>query len=421
MPYAARLARTRYLLAMGLLSACREPARPETSGSVADDARAPTVTATAVEDAAAPLATAPVIRQDAGSNTWTVTIPEKVTDGPAPYPRATCPSGQFCLTAAAAQTDAGTRRRPLTFAAAPFGTCPSEPPPQHHWNVSFNAELTKSERALEPDACCYSWYEPCPGGRPLRAGDTLLVAPARPSERWTLAPARAAVDAVTAARLARLWLAEAAVEHASVASFNRFALQLLALGAPPDLLAAAQHAALDEIRHAEACYALAARLTGERRGPGPLPLPPGELPTDPAVVTAETLRDGCFGESLAAMLAHEAAQLARDAHVARVLEGIAEDEEHHAELAWKTIAWLLRRHGEPVRHAIEAFRAHLSTLSLGGMAETATNDEAHGVLGAARRIAVHERVVRDVALPCLHALLEEPADTRGHEDASVTA
>jgi hypothetical protein len=40
-----------------------------------------------------------------------------------------------------------------------------------------------------------------------------------------------------------LW--RALFQHASVASFARFSLELLALGAPPDLVAAAHAAALD--------------------------------------------------------------------------------------------------------------------------------------------------------------------------------
>ena len=41
----------------------------------------------------------------------------------------------------------------------------------------------------------------------------------------------------TRARLAREWAHIGALEHASVASFARFTLQLMALGAPADLLA----------------------------------------------------------------------------------------------------------------------------------------------------------------------------------------
>ncbi|MBT9554900.1 MAG: hypothetical protein IV100_02675, partial [Myxococcales bacterium] len=42
--------------------------------------------------------------------------------------------------------------------------------------------------------------------------------------------------------LVQRWLSVAALEHASVGSFARFTLQLLAVGAPPDLLLATQQA-----------------------------------------------------------------------------------------------------------------------------------------------------------------------------------
>jgi hypothetical protein len=47
-------------------------------------------------------------------------------------------------------------------------------------------------------------------------------------------------------------------------------LELLALGAPAELVEKAHVAALDEIEHARICFALASAYGGERYGPGPL-------------------------------------------------------------------------------------------------------------------------------------------------------
>ncbi|HEU4537511.1 MAG TPA: hypothetical protein VFS00_25505, partial [Polyangiaceae bacterium] len=80
------------------------------------------------------------------------------------------------------------------------------------------------------------------------------------------------LDAGLRAALAQHWLDVAALEHASVASFARFTLELLALGAPPALVAEAQRAGLDEVAHAEVAYALASAYAGRRFGPGPLDL-----------------------------------------------------------------------------------------------------------------------------------------------------
>ncbi len=58
-------------------------------------------------------------------------------------------------------------------------------------------------------------------------------------------------------RLCEHWSAIAVMEHASVASFARALLELLAVGAPAELLAATQGALADETRHAEWTFALA--------------------------------------------------------------------------------------------------------------------------------------------------------------------
>ena len=49
---------------------------------------------------------------------------------------------------------------------------------------------------------------------------------------------------------------------AEIASFARTSLDLLALGAPADLVAETHRAALDEIEHARIAYALASAFSG---------------------------------------------------------------------------------------------------------------------------------------------------------------
>ncbi len=109
--------------------------------------------------------------------------------------------------------------------------------------------------------------------RPFLIGAALRSAPARPRRDWVdavVAPADLPRDVATF--LARAWLKDALEEHASVAAFARFTLQLLALGAPPELVAQSQRASIDEIEHARACFALAARYGAGAQGPGPLSL-----------------------------------------------------------------------------------------------------------------------------------------------------
>ncbi len=429
--------RTRYLMAMGLLSpamvslaGCRRTATPE-PGIVLDDAASPPVTASAVASASASASTrvaadagtatqraVRVVRRDAGAGYWLVdeAREERASDAPvAPRPSMpSCPSGTFCVAASA--LDAGAPNA-LTHAPAPYGACPAvvrNAPPGivRGPSVAFHAPLTERERAARSDACCYSWSEPCPGGRPLRdEGGVPCLAGATRRDDWTPSGASEPFgdDDAQVARLARHWLAEAAAEHASIASFHRFALQLLALGAPPELLLAAGEAARDEIRHAEACYGLASRLTGERHGPGRLPIPSTSLALDPGVVARETLRDGCLGETLAARSADEAASRTADPFTADVLARIAADEESHAALAWRTVAWLLAVHGEPIRAEIADVLAEVNA-SLArdprpGATTPADPDEVHGRLGVERQARVRSEALRTIVVPCLEALL----------------
>ena len=65
----------------------------------------------------------------------------------------------------------------------------------------------------------------------------------------SMAPEARSLPAETRARLGVAWLEIARMEHASIAAFARFALQLLAVGAPPDLILAGQRAMADETNH----------------------------------------------------------------------------------------------------------------------------------------------------------------------------
>ena len=113
------------------------------------------------------------------------------------------------------------------------------------------------------DACHYvvtMFEEGCGKGRPLLIDDRARVASPALRDDWAEAEQLPHVDRLTAASrraLAEHWTAAALAEHASVASFARFVLDLGALGAPPALLADATTAMHDEIRHAQVSFALA--------------------------------------------------------------------------------------------------------------------------------------------------------------------
>lgn len=206
--------------------------------------------------------------------------------------------------------------------------------------------------------CCYSICRtpipPC--GRPLLvAGAAVIAAPVARAD-WSRAASP--LPSALARSLADAWLADAALEHASVASFARFALELLALGAPSELVADAHRAALDEVEHASLAYGLAAAYGAAELGPGPLDLGGMELRADLAAVAASAVTEGCIGETFAAVGALQAYAECTDPAVAAVLRRVADDELRHAELAFRFVAWAVRSGGPRVASAVaRAFAA----------------------------------------------------------------
>jgi hypothetical protein len=215
-------------------------------------------------------------------------------------------------------------------------------------------------------------------------------------------------DAVRA-ELADRWTRAALEEHASIASFSRFSLQLMAAGAPPDFLEGAHQAALDEIRHAKLCFDLAEVYANEALAPGPLDLD-GDLmgSTDLASLAAAAVVEGCIGETVAALVARHAADGAEYDLVRNVLQLIAKDEEHHAGLAWRFVGWALTQGGEDVHSRVrDAFDRALN-VSLGAEPEVLPTDAllaAHGKLGSAAHYRVRREAAEEILRPTAQALL----------------
>jgi hypothetical protein len=207
-------------------------------------------------------------------------------------------------------------------------------------------------------------------GLPLGEGPEPRVAPEQPRSDWLADSARGGVQPSTSALpaslrewLAERWLADALDEHAAVAAFTRLSLALLGVGAPLGLVEAAQRAALDEVRHAELCFALAQAYSDRPLGPGGLPgaLSPIALRSLEQIALA-SLRDGCLGEGSAAALADHAARHASDPRVRAAFSEIAGDESQHAELAWRIIDWCLSQGGLSVVVALSEARERLPQL-----------------------------------------------------------
>jgi hypothetical protein len=240
-------------------------------------------------------------------------------------------------------------------------------------------------------------------GRPFVVDDEVRTAAVVGRDDWCEAIAVEAVPAATRARLAEAWARDGAYEHASVASFARFVLELLAVGAPPELVLAGQAALADEVRHARACFGLASAYAGTPVGPGPLAVE-GSLagPCDLAALAGATAVEGCINETIAALVASTAAELADDPAVRSRLTAIAADERRHAALAWRTVAWALGRGDAAVREAVARAFACAPTVD-----DDAGEDglEAHGRLSRRARVAVARVAWRDIIAPQAAALL----------------
>ncbi|WP_437687743.1 hypothetical protein [Sorangium sp. So ce176] len=290
--------------------------------------------------------------------------------------------------------------------------------------------------ASDPASCCYLVGHISCEGRPLLVRGEPRVAPlSRAPSAWSRTDwqrfERALADTdlralPPAARreLARRWAERGQSEHASVASFGRFALGLMALGAPPALLEAAHRAAIDEVRHARLALAVASAYAGEPVGVGPLPLH-GALDGVGSLeaLTLATVVEGCVGETLSAIEAEVAAQAAEAPAVRMALQAIARDEARHAELAWAFVRWAVAVGGAGLRERVAATFAR--ALEQVGSAPTPAGGDippTHGFVPPAELRLLRQQAIADVLRPAAAALVashlsstdRELSGDRGH-------
>jgi hypothetical protein len=236
-------------------------------------------------------------------------------------------------------------------------------------------------------------------GRPLIIDGALRLAAPEGRCDWSEGLQPLAPSPAEAAALATFWSNIAALEHASVASFSKFSLQLMALGAPADLLMATQRAAADEVVHAQLAYGLASAYAQHPIGPGPLALGDLNIETDPAAIVAALVEEACVGETLGAADAAAAAADCTDPVVATVWRRIAEDELRHAQLGWRTLQWMLAKHPETRAVAAAAFtHAHDHWMARARAARPGAAMPT--VLGALDRAQVHREALLKVITPC---------------------
>lgn len=150
---------------------------------------------------------------------------------------------------------------------------------------------------------------------------------------------------------------EALIEYASVASFGELGLELMALGAPTDLVARCHRAAIDEITHATALDRLAGRdgsqfgaiphLLGRRIG-GRFRSRRRHL----ASIALASYRDGWINEGQSAADMEARAQAAGGTDERQAFERIAAEERGHAELGRDVVFWCFQESPKSVGRAL---------------------------------------------------------------------
>ncbi len=287
---------------------------------------------------------------------------------------------------------------------SPFERCK---PVLEKGEQKFSVAETKSQREQQgsEDTCCYVTFNGCSRrahgytdrghgvlGRPLiDESGAMKLADAIAGHGWTRQPTSITPELERAKR----WVRAGLMEHASVASFARFGLSLMAAGAPSGLIVGAHRAALEEITHAELSFDLAVRFGHAAVAPGPLDVM-GAPTSSLRELVRETLALGCVNEAIAAAIASEATTVTTDDEERHALAIIARDEASHAALAYRTIAWARSIDDALVRDEVRA-----SLDALDAMAPS-TEDV---VLDRETLARVTESVLTHAVRPCLLALL----------------
>jgi hypothetical protein len=271
--------------------------------------------------------------------------------------------------------------------------------------------------------CCYVievQVSQCVEGRPFVVEGMARTSSVAARDGWCeVGELRGAeLSASDRAMVAEAWAQSGLHEHASVASFGKFMMELMAMGAPMELVAQAAQAIQDEIAHAKVCFDVAASYAGHALAPSPLDITNSVMGRpDDATILAAVIAEGCIGETLsAAQVAAQAAWVSEPALKA-ALEQIAADEAEHAALAWSFVSWMLAKNPALVPVAQRALRAgfvHPSSPSALGLTAQQQFLLDHGVLPPALETDIRRDAYRSVVMQSAALLpLASAQPTRG--------
>lgn len=131
----------------------------------------------------------------------------------------------------------------------------------------------------------------------------------------------------------------AADEHAAIATFARTLCELMARGAPLELIKRTQAALADEVRHTEMTLNLLKQQGNSTLGFGPLSAAVAPLERSLTEFIAD-VRAGAASERLATEEAQAQADAELDEGRKAFYQTLATDEARHAQLALDTVSWL---------------------------------------------------------------------------------
>lgn len=350
---------------------------------------------------------------DASTETTDVVVaPDAVLDALPPVPNCRQRSGQcFSPEAMITMWNSPIGRNPDVIDAGPPPVDPNGCLPAVHTRDGCCIQASAGPN-FSGTECCYVFCGGACCGRPFVVGGEVRVADARVASHFSdgggfsMAPPQ---DERTRDAVAQAWLLDAQMEHASIAAFARFTLELLAVGAPASLVADCQSAALDEVRHAKKTFALASHLLGREVGPAPLSVSGLELTISLEELAAAAFRDGCVGETLAALLAMRQAEVSAVPEVAAFLRDLAREESNHAALAYRFVAWAVTQGGEGIRARIRTEALALVAERFVRPLPEGTNQkeaEAWGRLSGGEILRVVSLGLREVVRPCAETLCE---------------
>lgn len=266
--------------------------------------------------------------------------------------------------------------------------------------------------------CCYVielGFEYCLEGRPFTVDGQARLASVQQRTGWC-DPLDIDVDLDALPDALRIEIAESwgeagTHEHASVASFARFMMDLMSLGAPRSLIEATTRAIDDEIRHANACFSIGSVYAGYPLGPDEVDVRGAmEHAGDEAEILRAAILEGCIGETIAATQAAWSAPKVRHAVIREALEAISDEEGEHALLAWRFVDWMLETRPHLVELArqtfIEAFEPAASPFAF-GISEREREALAHGRVSGALEDRIRRHAFHHIVIPCAQALLEQ--------------